>query len=618
MPDRVRDYLRLAFPAGLLLLLMTAAGVFYGADIPAAKLIFSCVAVCVAGLAAVLNAAFRPTPGTWAGLAILMAFAAQHAAFGWMDTAAPEFAALGAAGCIWLVARNSALESDTGILLWRASLVTGTILGIWAFIDFTTGLGAASPMRLSGGFLSANTAATFFGMISLMGLVEFLGQLRRNISSLHSMSRNAPGLALSLVAVLVPATCLVLTASRGGIAFAALCGLALTGWQVLAWTRAGDVGRRSAGLGAFAIAAVVIVAGLVWTLSGELAATRYIAALGENSRIDMFVAYGDAVALAPVAGHGLGSFVFTNDLITTSQTIRSLGTTNAAHNVFLQWLLQAGWTGALAMWGVVGALVWMVVRGLRVRRRHRGYLRAVLCISAFVVLHGLTDFGLEIPGVMWWWAWLLGIGAGLAAGGSRRNKPAAGGQGMPAMASRLSFALVAFALAGWMGWQGQMRVQANLAEGLPADTIVQIAARDILPASAYLMDAYAARASAADVSDLGFAERASLAAIEREPRLVSAWNRLVYVDIARHGRLTDAGQNAFARSLYLSPYGSPEVIRWRVQVAASAWGELNALNRRQIRSQLQALAVRDSRWLREFAAVAPAEFRGEIEAVLNR
>jgi len=141
---------------------------------------------------------------------------------------------------------------------------------------------------------------------------------------------------------------------------------------------------------------------------------------------------------------------------------------------------------------------------------------------------------------------------------------------------------------------------------------------DHLPPSAYLRDAYAARAIEADVADFEFAERASLAAIDREPRLVTAWNRLVYLDLAQNGRLTDAGQEALSRSLYLNPYSSQDIIRWRLQIAASAWSQLTDLNRREVLSQLHYQAVRDRRWLTRFAGEAPEDFRREIEAVLAR
>lgn len=620
MPDSVRQYLRLSFPAGLCLALLAAASVFYGADIPAAKAIFSTAVIAIAGIAALAMRTFAIPAGVWAALALLGAFAVHHVVEGRMDTAAPEFAALAGAGAIWLIARNSAAQPDAGGALWRASIATGTAIAVWAFFDFTLGPRTGDAARLSAGFLSPNTAATFFGIVALMGLAELMKQVRRAAGGAGALARHAPGLALSLCGFLIPATCLVLTASRGGILFAAFSALALAGWQVLAMTRHGGVARRSAGLGLAVAAALAVLAGLVWTMSGELAAARYERGLVDELRLQLFEAYWQAVPLAPVSGHGLGSFRFTNDMITTSQQIRSLGATSAAHNVFLQWLLQAGWTGALAMWAVVALLIWQSARGLGIRRRSRGYLRAVLGISAFVVLHGQTDFALEVPGVMWWWAWVLGLGAGLAMAGqgARREQGRAFRPEPPPRVSRAVIVLCAGTLAGVIGWQGQMLVSANLAHRLPAGAVAAMAGRASLPPSAYLRDALAARAIESDIADLEFAARATHAALEREPRLVSAWNRLVYLDLATHGRLTDDGQAALAQSFHLSPYRDQAIIRWRLQLSAQAWEGLNPYNRQQVRSQLLAQAIHQPVWLRRFAQEAPDGFRAEVEAALER
>lgn len=615
MPDAVRQYLRLTFPAGMLLLLLAAAAVFYGADIPAAKAMFSAAIMGLAGVTVIASRRFFVPASAWAGLTLLLLFAAQHVWMGRMDTAAPEFAALASAGAVWLIARDTTIRLDAGARLWQASLAVGAVIAVWAFFDFTLGPRTAAHMRLSGGFLSPNTAATFFGIIALMGLAELIRQIRRAAGSVASVTGKAPALALASASFLIPATCLVLTASRGGIAFAALSGLALAGWQVLVATRRGHVERRSLGLGIAALAVLISISGLVWTVSGELASARFGQGVTGGARADMFAAYWEAVPLAPVSGHGLGSFPFTNDLIATSLNTASLSRSNAAHNVFLQWLLQAGWAGALVMWAVAAFLIWEVFAGLARRRRQLGYLRAVICISGFAVLHGLTDFALEIPGVMWWWAWLLGIGAGIASGGSRAGQRSA--VAGAAVASRPAFGIVVLVLAGWMAWQGQMRVAANQALEMPRDAFIVVMTQDQLPPSAFMLDAYGDRAIAADIADLDFAERMSLAALEREPRLVTAWNRLVFVDLARNGRLTEAGQAALSQSFHLSPYGDRRVMRWRIQIASAAWQDLDDFNRRQVRSQLQALAVSDRGWLRTLVREASGDFREEAEAALG-
>ncbi|WP_439633928.1 O-antigen ligase family protein [Glycocaulis sp.] len=622
--------LQLLFPAGLLLALIGAAAVFFGADIPAAKAYFSSAILLVAALGVLCLDTQRPTPGIWIGVAGLGALAILLVARGHVDTGGPDFGAIAAAGALWLVARNSARISGGAVWVWRASLAAGVIIAIWSFLDFTLSpdhlWGVERPYhrdRLSGGFLSANTAATYFGLISLMGLTELLAWIRRASTRDQGVSRHAIALSLALVATLLPATCLVLTASRAGIAFTGFAALLLTGWQIYAWSRQSNAAHRSLGLAVGSGAAFLVLAGLVWTVSGELAASRFDRVFDDTSRQTLFAAYWQAVPLAPLWGHGLGSFGFVNDLIATSRNAAILGNQGAAHNVYLQWLLQMGWAGTLAMAAVIAALVMAVMRGLRRRRKEQVYLRAVICISILVLLHALTDYALEVPGFMWWWAWVLGLGCAVGAGGraARQGDVRRRAQlGLLARwAPRAGLSVLALGLAGALGWQGQLRLEANAAYRLGPEAIAQIAARDALAPSAYWREAIASRAIEADIHDLDFAERATRGALEREPRLVTAWNRLVYIDMARHGRLTPDGQEALAQSFYLSPYGARDIMRWRLQITALAWAELDEGIRRQALSQALVLVGRraDRRWLQNFGEDAPADMRAALEELLG-
>jgi hypothetical protein len=47
-------------------------------------------------------------------------------------------------------------------------------------------------------------------------------------------------------------------------------------------------------------------------------------------------------------------------------------------------------------------------------------LAGLLAVDAVVLIHGATDFGLEVPSVAAFWAWLLGLQFSLAQGSSRR------------------------------------------------------------------------------------------------------------------------------------------------------------------------------------------------------
>ena len=140
-----------------------------------------------------------------------------------------------------------------------------------------------------------------------------------------------------------------------------------------------------------------------------------------DTRLVMFKAYAAAIPDNWLIGHGLGSFDTLNSQIMTNENAHVLARQGAAHNIELQWLLQAGVVGSFFMWSTIGLIVWRIWQGLQHRRRLRGTLRVVLCASCLVLLHGQVDYALEIPGFMWWWALLLGAGAGIAYKGQSRT-----------------------------------------------------------------------------------------------------------------------------------------------------------------------------------------------------
>ncbi len=95
----------------------------------------------------------------------------------------------------------------------------------------------------------------------------------------------------------------------------------------------------------------------------------------------------------------------------------------AAHNVYLQWLLEEGVPGALAMFAAVALVLAATVRGVARRASQRWLGVACLGMAAVFVIHGLVDFALEEPSLAAFFSAILGLGYGLAerpASGRRR------------------------------------------------------------------------------------------------------------------------------------------------------------------------------------------------------
>ena len=102
-------------------------------------------------------------------------------------------------------------------------------------------------------------------------------------------------------------------------------------------------------------------------------------------------------------------------MIQTLANHPALDQVNALHNVYLQWLEETGLAGASLMFGCIACLLAQVWRGFVHRNTMRSWLRAVIMLSLLVLLHGLVDYGLQVPSIAWQWALWIGVGCGIAA-----------------------------------------------------------------------------------------------------------------------------------------------------------------------------------------------------------
>jgi O-antigen ligase len=425
----LRETSRLLFPWGALIVVLAAAAMLYGSDRDSASLTVSAIILTLAGIAHLFGRTDVTVGAVLGGLS-LAAFAVGTLLAGRFDTAASEYASLAAAGVVWMIARSGALKKERGALLWQGTLLAGGLIAGYNFFDFTlspaTLYGEMRPYhitRLAGPFLSANTAGTFYGVIALMALAELWRKIRsgRSPAGAGSVMGIVERSAFAGIVFALAVTCLILSASRGAIVFAACSALVFIAWELWVSRMASLAGAWRYGLSAVVI---LVTVGLVfYGISGDVADARFESLDRDaDTRLGLFSAYWSALPLAPWFGHGLGGFAYANLLAADALNARLLMSQGAAHNVYLQWLLQGGIAGSTLMAIVLIAQLRSILAGLSVRRQQRSYLRAVICIALFVFLHGWVDYALEIPGFMWWFAWVLGLGCGLAAAGSARAK----------------------------------------------------------------------------------------------------------------------------------------------------------------------------------------------------
>ena len=319
--------------------------------------------------------------------------------------------------CVFLVGCIQGARAERARMSMDALLIMGAAYAGLGLIGFVSGGDPLQDTRLSAGFLSANTAATVFGLLTILGLGGVVRRWRRT----HGVSLEGRLFALTtpLCLTLLSLACLILTASRMGAMATALAAAILIIWE-LAAVRARTGALILAGLVATGAVLAVVMGG------NDLLLDRLDRVEADAAtRTTIFSAHWEAFRQAPWFGYGLGSFTDLNSHIMDPETYRSLWNLRALHNVYLQWLVEGGIVGAAPMFALIaliGATGWR-----RARQAHAGRttVRALVCANVVVLAHGLTDYALQVPSVAAFWAFLLGLQYAWAQAPEPRHRQAA-------------------------------------------------------------------------------------------------------------------------------------------------------------------------------------------------
>ncbi len=351
-----------------------------------------------------------------------------HPLWEWLDSSASvtldreasfrEFIKLIALGAMFIVGVTIGVRSRRATLFFKLLAAVGGLYALWAFVEHIalsslhseTGSGVYSQAMAS--FLSTNSAAIVFGTFNIVALTVIIRTSKKMSAStdnraviIERLIRHAPVAILSFIFTL---TLLFLTASRSGITTSVIAILSLSGWELLSTARH----KNSAGkvLGVFMLAIALVA--LVVFLTSEL----FVDPLGgvAGGRHLVFSAHWRAFLAAPFSGYGMGAFYQLNDLLLNPQNWAAMHNIGAMHNVYLQWLVEAGAIGSAFMFTTIGLILWHIFKGLHHRKRMHTWLRGILCISLLLLLNGLTDYALQVPSIAMTWALLLGVGFGLA------------------------------------------------------------------------------------------------------------------------------------------------------------------------------------------------------------
>jgi O-antigen ligase len=271
--------------------------------------------------------------------------------------------------------------------------------------------------RLAGTFQSANTAGTLFGIGCVYALCLVLEQARHGEAVRGTLVSN---IAVPLIAVALLATCLFLTASRGAILATLISVSIFAAWEIFA--------RNWRGLKAttllYGLLALATVAVFAWSSDLLFDRLSSISADWAGQRAQLYTIHWDAYLASPWLGYGLGSFDEVNKLLQTPINYPMVWNIRAVHNVYLGWLEEAGIVGAVPMFGCIGFIIIRTALGTVWRRRSTTWLRGSCAASLVVLIHGWSDFTLEVPAMAMLWALLLGAGYALSAsrGGSDNSE----------------------------------------------------------------------------------------------------------------------------------------------------------------------------------------------------
>lgn len=480
--------------------------------------------------------------------------------------------------CLFVAARIIGVSEARGRWFLRIAVMA---VGVYATLAFLDHVGLRRSTRLVATLLSPNSAATVFGGGLLLAVAATANRVRRQ-RGLAMLRRGDPEAVACMAIVGVLLTALLLTASRAGLAATLVgLGLMLVGEAIAQRQRF----RVVAGLGAMAL---LLVIGALSLRSTELVAERLNNTEQDISvRTAIFAPHWEAFQSSPWFGFGLGSFPTVNQLVATQENLRVLFDVRAVHNLYLQWLEEGGIVGAVIMALLFLVLIWPILRGGLREGTTATWARATACAALVFLLHGVTDFALQVPAIQALAVLILGVVGSMAAGPGLARSPdprVSWGAGVAAGAVVLASVLVTAPM---------------LASRFGGD----LTAWPTAPAEALARRIETGLAQARpDAAELDRLDRLSAREVGLRPASGAAWLRRAAVDAAL-GR-KEASNLALEHSFAVAPLQTSLFSR-RTMFAYERWGELSFAGRQSAIYQFQT-EWRRQRQPKRFVAMANA------------
>jgi len=323
-------------------------------------------------------------------------------------------------------------DADKAIKLLRFCGIVAFLYAAYGFIIYVMGndyvlwyekAGNPGTRSLTGTFINRNNFAAFLG-IGLQCLVAYAYlYFRQSFRSQGLTGRHLYRYIIETVVsrawwlglgILLIATALLLTQSRGGVASVSAATFLLMILAKRRGTRGGFRVRTLASYGAMLLFAVGLFA-----LSGDNLESRLTSDTGMNDRFVMYPLVVDAIVDAPLTGTGLGTF---SEVFATYRTEEVSPFFLRAHSDYLELALTAGIPAAILVFIACLMPAVYLLRNLGSSDEHRCFIALGVSVSMQIGLHSLIDFPLQVPAISYFTCAVLAATVAVAA---RTNKMAA-------------------------------------------------------------------------------------------------------------------------------------------------------------------------------------------------
>ncbi|SHJ85693.1 O-Antigen ligase [Bradyrhizobium lablabi] len=315
-------------------------------------------------------------------------------------------------GVIYAIYGIGALELDPDQILWQEKT---------AYIG-----------NLTATFINRNTAAAYYGSVSVVWLILLMRAARQRLSSdsisryevLRLIAKPDANVLLRLVMLFICLTAMFLTNSRGGV----LVSLVTMVFAFGVFFRRYLSSTRKMAMVSICACGVVLS---LWLVMGGKVTSRFeLQGLLDEGRSSAYRSTIGIIRDNPWFGTGLGTFPWSFPAYRRDD-ISLEGVWDIAHSTPLEFASELGLPMAVLVSIAWFAGILVLFRGLQKQGSAAVAALAALSVSLIALMHSMIDFSIQIPGYSMVVFAILGIGLGSAL---QPNRPASLGAGIGRLA----------------------------------------------------------------------------------------------------------------------------------------------------------------------------------------